>query len=94
MRMQLLAGAPALLLASGVIWLFGAALPALADGGPHVAGANSGLMTLISDSCAGCHRAHTAQGEYLIKTSTVEALCQTSHDPTKTVPHTGVESNP
>jgi predicted CXXCH cytochrome family protein len=56
-----------------------AAAPVLADGGPHVAGDNSGLLTLTADSCAGCHRAHTAQGEFLVRTSSVEALCLTCH---------------
>jgi len=60
-------------------WLFAAALPALADGGPHVAAANSGVSTLTTDSCAGCHRAHTAQGEMLINAPTEEALCLTCH---------------
>ena len=45
---------------------FASATPASADGGPHVATANSGLSTLAADSCAGCHRAHTARGEMLI----------------------------
>jgi predicted CXXCH cytochrome family protein len=60
-------------------WLFAAALPALADGGPHVAAANSGVSTLTTDSCAGCHRAHTAQGEMLINAPNEEALCLTCH---------------
>lgn len=68
-----------LLIAAGSLWLFLAAVPALADGGPHVSQANSGVSTLTSDSCAGCHRAHTAQGEYLIKTSTEEELCLSCH---------------
>jgi predicted CXXCH cytochrome family protein len=79
MRSQLHPGAPALLLAGSLLWLYGAALPAFADGGPHVAGANSGLETLTADSCAGCHRAHTAQGEYLIRAASVEVLCLTCH---------------
>lgn len=60
-------------------WLFAAALPALADGGPHVKDANSGVSTLTADSCAGCHRAHTAQGEMLLNAPTEEALCLTCH---------------
>src|SRR5664279_934396 len=54
-----------LLLAGAALWLMLAALPTLADGGPHVANANSGVSTLTADSCAGCHRAHTAEGAYL-----------------------------
>lgn len=78
-RMKPQLGASAVLLAGSLLWLFGTALPALADGGPHLAGTNSGLSTLTSDSCAGCHRAHTAQGEYLIRTASVEALCLSCH---------------
>ena len=67
-----------------VAWLLLAALPALADGGPHVKDANSGFSTLTADSCAGCHRAHTAQGEMLLSASTEEALCLTCHSATGT----------
>ena len=52
----------ALLFAGGALWLFLAAIPVLADGGPHVASINSGAGGITADSCAGCHRAHTAQG--------------------------------
>jgi predicted CXXCH cytochrome family protein len=44
-----------------------------------VAGNNSGFSTLTADSCAGCHRAHTAQGEYLINSTTTAGLCLTCH---------------
>jgi predicted CXXCH cytochrome family protein len=67
-----------LLLAGGALWLFLAAIPALADGGPHVAANNSGVSTLTADSCAGCHRAHTAQGAMLL-VEDEEALCLTCH---------------
>ena len=50
-----------LLLAGGAVWLFLAAIPAFADGGPHVAAVNSGSQGINADSCAGCHRPHTAQ---------------------------------
>jgi predicted CXXCH cytochrome family protein len=70
---------PALLIAGAMLWLFLAAVPVLADGGVHVADSNSGFSTLTADSCAGCHRAHTAQGEYLIRASSQEALCLTCH---------------
>ena len=68
-----------LLLAGAALWLFLAAIPALADGGPHVAANNSGSSTLTTDGCAGCHRAHTAQGPSLLRTSSDEALCLTCH---------------
>lgn len=68
-----------LLLAAGALWLFLAAIPVFADGGPHVAATNSGVSTLTPDSCAGCHRAHTAQGQYLINQPTEEALCLSCH---------------
>ena len=68
-----------LLLAAGALWLFLAAIPAFADGGPHVAATNSGVSTLTPDSCAGCHRAHTAQGQYLINQPTEEDLCLGCH---------------
>jgi predicted CXXCH cytochrome family protein len=68
-----------LLIAAGSLWLFLAAVPVFADGGPHVAASNSGVSTLTSDSCAGCHRAHTAQGKYLINQVSEEALCLSCH---------------
>jgi len=74
----------ALLFAAGTLWLFLAAIPALADGGPHVASDNSGVTTLTADGCAGCHRAHTAQGEALLVEASVEDLCLSCHDATGT----------
>ncbi len=68
----------ALLIAVGATWLFLAALPALADGGPHVSATNNGSSVLTADSCAGCHRAHTAQGQFLLKTSE-DVLCLSCH---------------
>ena len=61
-----------------IAWLFLAAIPALADGGPHVASVNSGVSSLTADSCAGCHRAHTAQGAMLLKVPE-EELCLSCH---------------
>jgi predicted CXXCH cytochrome family protein len=69
----------ALLLAGGAIWLFLAAIPALADGGPHVASINNGSGGINADNCAGCHRAHTAQGPYLINQADEEAMCLSCH---------------
>ena len=70
-----------LLLAGAALWLFLAAIPALADGGPHVKGLNNGtgLGGLTADTCAGCHRAHTAQSDKLLIQSSVTALCLTCH---------------
>lgn len=70
-----IAVAPAL---AGALALLAAA-PVFADGGPHVAGLNNGTSTLTADSCAGCHRAHTALGEYLLRSSSIEGLCLTCH---------------
>ena len=68
-----------LLVAAGSLWLFLAAVPALADGGPHVSSVNSGTSSLTADSCAGCHRAHTASSEYLLAATSEEALCLSCH---------------
>jgi predicted CXXCH cytochrome family protein len=68
----------ALLIAGGAIWLFLLAIPVFADGGPHVSTQNSGSTTLASDNCAGCHRAHTAQAELLLKQE-VPDLCLACH---------------
>ena len=67
-----------LLLAGAALWLFLAAIPALADGGPHVAAVNNGSSSLTADSCAGCHRAHTASAPKLLNTAE-EDLCLTCH---------------
>ena len=85
----------ALLIAAGALWLFLAAVPALADGGPHVAAVNSGAgvgSTLTADSCAGCHRAHTAQGPLLLAAPDEEALCLSCHGAAGTGASTDVES--
>ena len=68
-----------LLIAVGALWLFLAALPALADGGPHVAALNNGSGGLTADSCAGCHRAHTAQNDFLLKQASTTDLCLSCH---------------
>jgi predicted CXXCH cytochrome family protein len=68
----------ALLAVGGALWLFAAAIPALADGGPHIAALNNGSGGLTSDTCAGCHRAHTAQGAFLLKEEGT-ALCTSCH---------------
>jgi predicted CXXCH cytochrome family protein len=66
------------LLAGAALWLFLAAIPALADGGPHVSSVNNGSSVLSADSCAGCHRAHTANNAGLLVQSE-EALCLSCH---------------
>lgn len=81
-----------LLIAVGSLWLFLAAVPALADGGPHVASANSGVTTLTADNCAGCHRAHTAQGSNLLAVADEEALCLSCHGAAGTGASVDVES--
>src|SRR3990172_2365559 len=48
---------------------------AQADGGPHVVQAGA-----TPDKCAGCHRIHTGQNEYLLKDAgTVEDFCFSCH---------------
>ncbi len=47
---------------------------ASADNGPHV----KGSYGATPDTCAACHRAHTAQAPYLLKESQT-ALCYTCH---------------
>jgi predicted CXXCH cytochrome family protein len=69
----------ALLFAGGAVWLILAALPVLADGGPHVMTTNNGSLGLNADGCAGCHRAHTATGPFLINAADETALCKTCH---------------
>jgi len=55
------------------------AAPAFADNGVHYSSSNN--MTV--DRCAGCHRAHTAQASYLLKSATQTELCYTCHDGTQ-----------
>ena len=55
---------------------------ARADNGPH-----SGFGP-VTDACAGCHRAHTGQGGYLLL-STGTALCESCHG----TPGTGADTN-
>ena len=65
--------------------LFAGSASAWADGGPHVTGAG-----IVTDSCASCHRAHTAQaGELLAQPQT--ALCYTCHGASATGANTDVE---
>jgi len=75
-------GLAASLVAAVALWLCVAAFPVRADGGPHVAALNSGASTLTADTCAGCHRAHTAQGSLLLTAASDNALCLTCHGAT------------
>jgi predicted CXXCH cytochrome family protein len=81
----------ALAVAAGAVWLFLAALPVLADGGPHVASINSGSAGITADSCAGCHRAHTAQASFLLSEDE-PAMCLVCHGASGTGATTDVES--
>lgn len=65
----------AALAAAGTLWLFLLAVPALADNGPHIAGIYVGTTT---DSCAGCHRAHSASATYITITAQ-PGLCYACH---------------
>ncbi len=67
-RRGAMAGGLALL--ASMLW----AGAALADNGPHVAGAGA-----TPDSCAACHRAHSAAGPELIKSGSSTDLCLTCH---------------
>lgn len=62
------------------LWLFLAAAPVLADGGPHVLASNNGTTGLSGD-CAACHRAHTAQAADLLKEE-MPGLCTSCHNGT------------
>lgn len=66
-----LGGVLTLVLALGVVLGNGSAT---ADNGPHQEG-----QSPTTDACAGCHRAHTGQAAYLLKTDEV-SLCTTCHD--------------
>lgn len=61
----------------GLLLVAALATTALADNGPH------GGFTSSTDACAGCHRAHTAQGvNSLLKDTDEETLCFSCHDGT------------
>ena len=80
-----------LLLAGGAVWLFLAAVPVFADGGPHIASLNSGTTGINADSCAACHRAHTAQASYLL-IEEQPAMCIVCHGDAGLGAATNVES--
>ncbi len=71
---------------AGLMFLFvagvwGGTQTASADNGPHVKSSSTTTIT-SADRCAGCHRAHTAQGEYLLKAS-FSGFCVSCHDGTE-----------
>ncbi len=72
-RLAFLGVGSAVILGLGVM----GAAPAFADNGPHVSTAGNTTV----DRCAACHRAHTAQDSYLLK-SAQTSLCTTCHDGT------------
>ncbi|MHB1801124.1 MAG: cytochrome c3 family protein [Actinomycetes bacterium] len=72
------------LAACSAVWLMLGAAPAFADNGPHVTGAG-----IVADSCAGCHRVHTAKAGSLLKEAQ-PGLCYTCHGATGTGANTDV----
>jgi predicted CXXCH cytochrome family protein len=58
---------------------------ASADGGPH------GGYTATTDGCAGCHRAHTADGPNLLIDDGTYALCVSCHGSTGSGANTNVD---
>jgi len=86
----------ALLFAGGAVWLFLAAIPVFADGGPHVLTVNNGSAGIDADSCAGCHRAHTSTSPtgMLLNDSapTITAYCRSCHGATGTGAATNVDN--
>jgi predicted CXXCH cytochrome family protein len=59
---------------------------AYADNGPH------GGFNTTTDACSGCHRAHTASGPGLLKTTSDYALCSSCHGATGTGASTNVDN--
>ena len=57
---------------------------AYANGGPH------GGYTPTTDACAGCHRAHTAQGPNLLTAASTYELCMSCHGASATGADTNV----
>jgi len=80
----------------GALWLLLAAIPVLADGGPHVMSYNNGSAGISADGCASCHRIHTSQSPtgYLLTSNdtTVTAFCRSCHGVTGTGASTDVDT--
>lgn len=70
----------------GAFWLFLAAIPVFADGGPHVLTVNNGSAGISADSCAACHRAHTSKSPtgFLLTdpAPTITGYCRSCHGAT------------
>lgn len=85
-----------IILIGGALWLLLAAIPAMADGGPHVMTSNNGTGGIRADGCAGCHRIHTSQSPtgYLLVTneSTITNYCRSCHGATGTGAATDVDT--
>jgi predicted CXXCH cytochrome family protein len=79
----------------GALWLILCAIPALADGGPHVMSSNNGTGGIKADGCASCHRIHTSQSPtgFLLVTSeaTITDYCRSCHGATGTGAATDVD---
>jgi predicted CXXCH cytochrome family protein len=61
---------------TAVAFVFGGTPTASADAGPHIATGSDATP----DKCAGCHRIHTGQNEYLLKEAgSVEEFCYSCH---------------
>jgi predicted CXXCH cytochrome family protein len=65
--------------------LFAGSAPVWADNGPHVSGTG-----IVTDSCASCHRVHTAEAGRLLA-QPQGALCYTCHGSSATGANTDVE---
>ncbi len=86
----------AIILIGGALWLLLFAIPALADGGPHVKTANNGSTGISADGCASCHRIHTSKsptGMLLISSeSTITNYCRSCHGAAGTGASTDVDT--
>ena len=68
---------------TALMFTMGGVGPAQADNGKHIstaqgAGVTGGLVNNAGGRCAGCHRAHTAKAEYLLKVAQPQ-LCYSCH---------------
>ncbi len=80
----------------GALWLLLAALPVLADGGPHVMDYNNGSTGISADGCASCHRIHTSKSPtgYLLTSADaiVTTFCRSCHGASGTGASTDVDT--
>jgi predicted CXXCH cytochrome family protein len=86
----------AILAIGGAVWLLLAAIPVLADGGPHVMSYNNGSTGIKADGCASCHRIHTSTSPtgFLLTSSesTITEFCRSCHGATGTGASTDVDT--